>query len=102
VAVETSAVDRETGAEKVWILAELGKQDMDLLVGCWIDGIIQEMKKESEEENKEVKETMKEQRPRDVAEGKIAFSILKNWTGKSSKKKKKKKKKIHTATTKCP
>jgi hypothetical protein len=71
VAVETPPVDRETEPEKLEVLVEMGKDDMDLLVGCWIGRIHQETQKEGEKEDKrEEKERKEEQSARDAAEGK--------------------------------
>jgi hypothetical protein len=71
VAVEMPAMHRETEPEKLEILVEMGKKDMDLLVGCWVGRIHQEMQKEGEKEDKrEAKERKEEQWARDAAEGK--------------------------------
>jgi hypothetical protein len=52
-AVEMPAVDRKREAEKLEVLVEIEKADMDLLVACWVARILQGMQKEGEKEMKE-------------------------------------------------
>lgn len=63
VAVDTPAVDRTTEAEKLNIPVELGEDEINLLIGCWIGKIHQGLQTEEEKENKEA--ANKEQQPLD-------------------------------------
>jgi len=53
VAVDISAADRITEAEKLEILVELGEEVMHLLVGCWIGRIHQGLQTEEEDDGRE-------------------------------------------------
>jgi hypothetical protein len=52
VATETPAEDREREEEKLETIAEMGKEDMDLLVGCSVARRLRGMQKYSEMEDK--------------------------------------------------
>ena len=55
VAVAAPAVHRETEAEKLEILMEIGKDNIDLLVGCQTTRILEYMQKEGLTEEGRIK-----------------------------------------------
>jgi hypothetical protein len=70
VAVESMAVNRESEEDRLEILVQMGKMEIDLLVATWVARIHQDTQKEGEKEEKvEKRKRKEEQRERDVEEG---------------------------------
>jgi hypothetical protein len=72
IAIETLGEDREREEEKLEIMVEMGKEDMDLVVGSWIARRRREMQKECEiKDKKEAKQRKVEESTSDAAEDRL-------------------------------